>query len=258
MKTKIPPRGTTGLSGPLLWTVISSIAAVAFMVGVVAFKAGRWRGRKAEAAHCPGSDTATKNEQQPSYEELMAQNAKLKRALLAAMARGGRRDREPSCERAPLAAQAPPPEDDGVEATPPSPDEIRAQEKADLLTLQGQMDHEPVDPVWAPRTEQATERALAETGSMHVEEVTCRETLCRVRVTHHDLAAREHDVDVLLGIPPGGGQSRVYAPADDPTTVMYFSRRGNELSVLRPAMPLLPVPPPFDGEGSGPPPAMPN
>jgi len=238
--------GTTGRQGPSrLFLAIVSAFGVLLTVGAIALQAGLGRKGKEGAAdcHCIAEDTAGDAEPSSSYEQLVAQNAELKRALAAALSRGDRGDAGAACQPGPLAAQPPPAQTRNVPPTPPSPEETLAQEKADLVSLQDQVKQEPVDPVWAPRTEQAAARAIAATESMHLEEVTCRETLCRVRVTHRDLAAREHDVETLLGISEEGGQARVYAPADERTTVMYFTRKGNELSVLKPPRPMIPLPP---------------
>lgn len=179
-------------------------------------------------------------------EELVTQNDELRRTLLAALAGAS------ECNAPPVGTpEPPPPPEASVEphdSGPLGPEEIAEQEKREMASLQGELTDEQVDPVWAPRTEQATARAVAAIQSMHVEGVECRESLCQVRVTHRDLAHRDDDVEKLLGAMPGGGQARVYAPADAPTTVMYFSRRGMLLSVLSTPMPSLP---PADAVESG-------
>lgn len=171
-------------------------------------------------------------------EELASQNGELRRALLAALAGGS------ECNAAPaLPSETPPPPAASIEQyrfDPPSPEEIAEQETKEMASLQGELNAEPVDPVWAPRMEQAAARAVAAVESLRVEGVECRESLCQVRVTHRDPAHRDDDVEKLLSTMPDGGQARVYAPADAPTTVMYFSRKGMLLSVLSPPTPSLP------------------
>jgi hypothetical protein len=74
-------------------------------------------------------------------------------------------------------------------------------------------------------------------GSVHLDEVTCRETLCRAKLTHLDPKAHEADMDRLLTLPVIAGQALAFAPSnDDRNTVLYFSRKGTSLSVLQPRM----------------------
>jgi len=163
-------------------------------------------------------------------------------------------------------ADSPPPEADPA---PPlvaiSKEEILAKQKADAHTLDAQLSSEEIDPVWAPKVERATTEALARLGgNMHLDEVTCRETLCRARVTHADPRAHDEDVERLFNMPVLAGQALSLSPADDPrNTILYFSRKGTTLSVMQPQMQVLPpagLTPDqlrslgMDSPGAGPPP----
>jgi hypothetical protein len=123
-----------------------------------------------------------------------------------------------------------------------SPEEIRARQKADANTLDAQLASEEVDVKWASKVERATTEAFARFGSkMHLEEVTCRETLCRARVSHADPRAHDDDVDQLLSMPMIAGQALALAPANDErSTVLYFSRKGTTLSVFQTPMRMIP------------------
>lgn len=127
---------------------------------------------------------------------------------------------------------------------PRSKEELLAQQKADAHTLDTELAAETADPVWAPKIERVTAEALAKLGGkLHLEDVTCRETLCRVRVTHADPSARDQDVEALLGLPLPAGQAVALSPSGDPRqTALYFSRRSTTLSVLQPPMRMLPPP----------------
>lgn len=233
--------------------------ALTLTTGALAIRGGLWRAPDATATrHAPAGDAAAADEAARQRAQLAKQNEELRRSLMDALARASgcddapaARTDSPSTVPSDLPPQPPPPEarDD------PTPEEIVAQEKAEVVSLQGEISQEPVDPVWGPATEQATARRVAATQSMHLEEVTCRESLCRVRVTHRDLAKRDDDVEKLLQTASPGGQARVYAPADEPTTVMYFSRKGMLLSVMSPRPPWVPPPPvpPAAGAAEAPP-----
>ena len=123
-----------------------------------------------------------------------------------------------------------------------SKEEILAKQKADAHTLDTQLSSEEVDPVWAPKVERATAEALAKLGgTMHLDEVTCRETLCRARLTHGDPRAHDEDVERLFNMPVLAGQALTMSPSDDPrNTILYFSRKGTTLSVMQPQMQVLP------------------
>lgn len=208
-------------AGTLLTLVFGGLVLNADFAGV--------RNAKSGARPCERDERVEAAEASRREAQVMDQNAELRRALVAALARSY------ACEGAPspsdsrlLSEQSPEPEP----APLPSSPQNTTQEEAEVVSLQSELSREAVDPAWAPHTEQATERAIAATGSMQVQEVTCRQTLCRVAVTHSDLAKREEDVEKLLGSTLGAGQARVYAPSNEPTTVMYFSREGTLLSVL--------------------------
>lgn len=132
-----------------------------------------------------------------------------------------------------------------AEANPPSKEEADAQRKADAFTLDQQLQTEEVDPVWSPKLERQTAEFIAGIGNgLHLDQVTCRETLCRAKVSHRDGKTREDDVEKLLTLPVIAGQAMaVTPPNDDRTTVLYFSRKGTYLSVLQqPTQTSLPPP----------------
>lgn len=119
---------------------------------------------------------------------------------------------------------------------PPSKEEILARERADALTLDTELSTEEVDPFWATKFERETTEAVGRLGPhVRLDEVTCRETICRARVRHLDPGARGADVDRLLSLPVIAGQAVAYAPPEnEAATVLYFSRKGTTLSVLQP------------------------
>lgn len=167
-------------------------------------------------------------------------------AALATIAAAKRETDSAVASRLPnVPADNPPPPPKAEPPAPPvtvSKEEILAKQKADAHTLDAQLGSEEVDPVWAPKVERATTEALARLGgSMHLDEVTCRETLCRARVTHSDPRAHDEDVERLFNMPVVAGQALTLSPADDPrNTILYFSRKGTTLSVLQPQMQVLP------------------
>lgn len=125
---------------------------------------------------------------------------------------------------------------------PLSEAENLAMQKADAHTLDTQLASEEVDPVWAPKLERATVDSLTRTGrTMHLDEVTCRETLCRAKVTHLDPRTHDEDLNRLLDMEVLAGQALAFSPSKDGrNTVLYFSRKGMSLSVLQPSMPMPP------------------
>jgi len=165
-------------------------------------------------------------------------------AALATIAAAQREPETPPGASLPnVPAESPPPAPD--QPTPPvapSKEELLAKQKADAHTLDAQLGSEEVDPVWAPKVERATTEALARLGgNMHLEDVTCRETLCRARVTHADPRAHDEDVERLFSMPVLAGQALALSPTDDPrNTLLYFSRKGTALSVMQPPMRMLP------------------
>lgn len=248
-------------------------AVLTVLVGTIAAQVGPRADRQAASEPCQ-CDNAERSAGDEASRELVDQEGEVRRAFLAALARNPRYDAAsalPPEALPPPAVPAEYPEFSGEHqegGEMPSPDDIVEQEwtseqqDAEAASLEGELNEEPIDPVWAPATEQATARAIAATGSMYLDDVTCRESLCRVRVTHRNLAARDDDVEKLLGTMPGGGQARVYAPHDEPTTVMYFSREGKQLTVLTPGVPWVPASPldasseVAEGEGEIPPPPV--
>lgn len=221
-------------------------AVLTFIVGAIVIHGGPFANRKATArCQCDGADSAAGDGAEEAGEASarpMEKNGEVRRAFLAALARDPRCDDTPANQ--PDAPTSPEFAAEDQEAFDmPSPEEIAEQEEAEVASLEGELNQEPVDPEWAPVTEQATARAIAATESMDLEDVTCGESLCRVQVTHRDFAQRDDDVEKLLGTMPPGGQARVYAPPDEPTTVMYFSRKGKELSVMTASAPWVPLPP---------------
>jgi hypothetical protein len=164
-------------------------------------------------------------------------------AALATIAAARSGPETPAAPTGPGPASVPPPA-----AEPPEPpavvskEEVLARQKADAHTLDTQLGSEEVDPVWAPKVERATTEAFARLGgSMRLDEVTCRDTLCRARVTHLDPRVHDQDVERLFDMPVLAGQALALSPADDPrNTVLYFSRKGAMLSVLQPQMRMFP------------------
>ncbi|HEY8927457.1 MAG TPA: hypothetical protein VIU64_23910 [Polyangia bacterium] len=146
-------------------------------------------------------------------------------------------EKRPSTTREAEPNQAEVPREPVTEAGHVSREEAAAQQKADAFTLDQQLQTEEVDPVWSPKLERQTTEAIARAGtSMHLDGVTCRETLCRAKVSHLDPKTRDEDVEKLLNMPVVAGQAMAVAPSnDDRSTVLYFSRRGTYLSVLQPA-----------------------
>jgi hypothetical protein len=134
------------------------------------------------------------------------------------------------------------------EDLPLSKDAIVARQKADASTLDAQILSEEADPIWSAKVERATAEAIAAVGSrVHLDEVICRATLCRAKVTHSDPEMHDKDMQRLLTLPVVTGQAFALAPPnDDRTTVLYFSRKGTSLSVLQPPMRLPPSLTPSD------------
>jgi hypothetical protein len=244
------------VSTPLAVTLAALAgAALVLVVGAIVLEVSPEARRRATSAGGPcGSAAAiTSDETARRQAQLVEQNSELKRALLAALARSSECDDKPARPPEPQMPLQDPTLEPDPEAA--SPDEIVAQEKAQVVTLEREMSEEPVDPVWAPNTERATAQVIAAATTLHLEEVKCRESLCRVKVTHRDPSRRDEDIETLLGTTPGGGQARVYAPPGDRTTVMYFSRKGMLLSALSPPVPWV-TPPPVDAvDGEAPSPA---
>jgi hypothetical protein len=123
-----------------------------------------------------------------------------------------------------------------AEAFEPSFEERRAKEQADADTLDAQLASEEADPFWGPRTERATVDAVARLGNdLRVTEVTCRESLCRARLIHHDARLAGADMERLLSIPVIAAQAMAVAPPGGAGgTLLYFSRKGMPLSVFQP------------------------
>lgn len=106
--------------------------------------------------------------------------------------------------------------------------------KADVAALEAELRAEKIDAEWAKKTEQAATRAIAATTTgMRLDEVTCRSTFCRARVTHADASMRGSDVTELLRFPELSVQMLPYVPVEEEeTTVLYFAREGHTLSVM--------------------------
>jgi hypothetical protein len=165
--------------------------------------------------HTVEPDSAASRAAQLAKNELMSR-------LLAALAVA-------NAQRAAL-AEHPAPSDDAV--SPPR-DERVAQRKAEAASLDAQLDRESVDARWAAQVERdATNAILRLQKNLRIEAVTCRETLCRARVTHLDPGREDEDVEGLLGMPIGFGQAFV-TPNEDQSSSLYFSREGKTLSVLQ-------------------------
>lgn len=117
-----------------------------------------------------------------------------------------------------------------------SQEEVLARQKADAYTLDAQLASEEVDVQWAAKVERQMTDGIERLGpKMHLEDLTCRETLCRARITHGEPNARGEDVESLLSLSIFPGQAVAYGTPDDRrSTVLYFSRKGTTLSVLQP------------------------
>jgi hypothetical protein len=157
-----------------------------------------------------------------------------------------------SAEETPRQALAPQVAEEPAEVTSGevfeiSPEEARAKEKADADTLDTRLASEEADPCWAAQTERATRDAVARLGNdLRVADVTCRESLCRAHLIHHDARLADEGLERLLGIPVITGQAMTYIPPGEPgSTVLYFSRKGTSLSVFE-AQVEMGQPPPLD------------
>ena len=169
-----------------------------------------------------------------------AARATRKEALALALASisSARPEEHQSPEKKAAPSEAPPASGPPFDEPRMSKEEVVARQKADAHTLDSQILSEEADPIWATKVERATAEAIARIGgSVHLDEVTCRETLCRAKVTHLDPSSHEADVDRLLTMPVMVAQALAFAPSnDDRNTVLYFSRKGTSLSVLQPPM----------------------
>ena len=146
----------------------------------------------------------------------------------------------PATDAAPNPAEVVPNEVAGE--APMSKEEVLARQRADAYTLEQQLLGEEVDPIWSAKVQRETTEMVTRLGpSVHLDDVTCRETLCRANLSHRDPNARDEDTDRLLSMPVIAGQAFAYAPSnDDRKTVLYFSRKGTYLSVLQGQAPLTP------------------
>jgi hypothetical protein len=225
----------------LVLLAAASGAVLTVIVGVIAIQMGPWGARKAPPLPCECDGAPSPASAQPNA-DASDRGDEVRRAFLAGLAQNRKCDEKSIDRLEELMSPAVALEDeDDLEM--PSAEDLAEQDKMEMATLDGEFDEEPLDPTWARATEQEAERAIALTGSMDLKHVTCRASLCRVQVTHHDLGKREDDVEKLLGTIPSGGQARVYAPTDEPTTVMYFSREGKQLSVMTKPASWVPLPP---------------
>ena len=164
-------------------------------------------------------------------------------ARVAALIRGLRERRD--AMRTSMEDDEDVPEDDRL-----SEEEIRANRQKEIATLENELASEPVDPDWAVKMEKITEEAVAELGGdLELEEVTCRKTFCRARLTHPDPTTRSNDIDRLTLTPELSTQLTFYVPPDNENaTVMYFAREGHTLSVYSLKIPDLPLPEGMEGQ----------
>ena len=175
------------------------------------------------------------------------------RTTLAAIvaARTIAKDRPPTDQDTPMSKVAPAPEmaENAPSWTPPTKEERAAKRKADLQSLEAQLLREEVDPRWTSKMADATSTTLDHYGSMHLDEMTCRETLCRARIKHLDLRSHDEDVERILGLPFIMGQSVVYDDPEAPgDSTLYFSRDGTQLSALQDPIVMQPPPGAFTAE----------
>lgn len=161
------------------------------------------------------------------------QNREMAAAVIRALATANADERREECP-------PPPAPRDADELGAHDPDADGTSERAarfmegNVETLEADFRDEKVDVDWAKQTEEAATRTVAKmTSGMRLEEVKCRATLCRARVTHADPSMRGDDIMQLLAAPEMSAQMLPYAPAEDEaTTVIYFARQGHTLSVL--------------------------
>jgi hypothetical protein len=166
------------------------------------------------------------------------QNGEMAAALIRALATANAGERREECP-------PPPAPSDADELAAHDRDAEGSSERAarfmegNVETLEAEFRDETVDVAWAKQTEEAATRTVAKmTNGMRLEEVQCRATLCRARVTHADPSLRGDDIMQLLGAPELSTQMLPYAPAEDEaTTVIYFARQGHTLSVLSAGLP---------------------
>jgi hypothetical protein len=233
-----------GARKPVLIAIVSTLAVSALcQVGyhrLVADPTGR---ATSKSAHSPCAEAGRIDAPPPGA---VAQNPVLTAALVNA-ALDARDAARASREKE---VDAPTDEGEPVEL---SEEERLAIDSADLARAKARMDkleallgEEEVDPWWAPRTEQATTKAAATIANVRLGDVTCRETFCRVRLTHRDPTQRDGDVTRLLDTADLSASETFFQTpqADAAATVLYFSRKGHALSPLfdPPAPPLPPLP----------------
>jgi hypothetical protein len=161
------------------------------------------------------------------------QNREMAAAVIRALATANADERREDCPPPPAPREADERAPDDRDAEGTSERAARFME-GNVETLEAEFRDEKVDTDWAKQTEEAATRTVAKmTSGMRLEEVKCRATLCRARVTHADPSMRGNDLMQLLGAPEMSAQMLPYAPAEDePTTVIYFARQGHTLSVL--------------------------
>jgi hypothetical protein len=224
MNTDERARGRSGKPVVFMTVIMTSAFWLLGMIGYA-----KLRTTPPGADHRPAEEATDPGHRTPRPQALA-------RALVSIVsAEPGKR---PSTTQEPEPSQGEVPPDPPGAAGPVSKEEAAAQQKADAFTLDQQLQTEEVDPVWSPKLERQTTEAIAGAGSMHLDGVTCRETLCRAKVSHLDPKTRDEDVEKLLNMPMVAGQAMAVAPSnDDRSTVFYFSRRGTYLSVLQPATP---------------------
>jgi hypothetical protein len=164
------------------------------------------------------------------------QNGEMAAALIRALATANADERREECPPAPGEADELAAHDRDAEE---SSERAARFMEGNVETLETEFRDETVDVDWAKQTEEAATRTVAKmTSGMRLEEVKCRSTLCRARVTHAEPRLRGDDIMQLLGAPEMSAQMLPYAPAEDEaTTVIYFARQGHTLSVLSAGLP---------------------
>jgi len=174
----------------------------------------------------PGPETATARASLEKGER----EAAFLRALAAAKAAEGRE----GCKPAPVPTEEEKAAEREAREKERLAEQARRYLKANVETLEEDLRNEKVDVEWARKTEEAARRAVASTRhGMRLEEVTCRTTFCRGRVTHADSSLRETDVMDLVAVPEFSGQVFPYAPDEEgEATTIYFARPGHTLSVM--------------------------
>lgn len=217
----------TGTTRAVSLAILSTVAACAlFVLAYDRMRGGPPRGDRCPCVEAEGLEDAS----------ALARRESLARSLTALAVEKTKRgsvEIEPGPSRAVAPANPPSEGSDELEV---SKEERLAKQKADAYALDTQLGSEEVDTRWGAKVERQLTEVFARLGpKLHLDDLTCRETLCRARITHLDPNARDDEVERILSLGIFPGQATAYGSPEDPrSTVLYFSRRGTTLSVLQP------------------------